>query len=111
MEMREVRFAIELIREAREAPPFPWMDLLRSHCVALAEMDPGAVSAISVTTRLVNGSASEVEAVHCLSRLLADEFGFTCSVRIDDHGVSVSFARVPDAGATAVESPSKEHRA
>jgi hypothetical protein len=106
--MNEVSLAMELIRESKTAPAFPWMAVLRSHCVALADMDPDLVSAISVTTKLSGNSADEQEAVQRLSRHLADEFGFAVDVRLTDRALSVRFARAA-VGSAAAE-PSRNLR-
>jgi hypothetical protein len=93
---------MELIKEGKTAPSFPWLAVLRSHCVALADIDPTMVTAISVSARLTSDSADEVDAVHRLSRLLADEFGFTAAVRVNGRIVAVRFARAV-ADAVAME--------
>jgi hypothetical protein len=108
MDMNDVNLAIELIREGKTAPPFPWMAILRSHCVALAEMDSEMVSAISVTTQLIGDSADEVVAVHRLSQLMGREFGFTVTVRVTGQALSVRFAR--DGVGSAVAAPSRSSR-
>jgi hypothetical protein len=69
------------------------MSLLRTHCVALDESDPVLISAISVTTQLADGSVEEVDAVHRISRLMADEFGSTATVRVRGRSLTVRFAR------------------
>ena len=93
MDTKEVSLTMELIKEGLSAPPFPWVDLIRSHCETLAEMDPDLVSAISITTRLKGDSADEVSALHLLSRLIAEEFGFTATLRVNGPSLSVRFAR------------------
>jgi hypothetical protein len=108
--MKEVNLAMELIREGKSAPPFPWMAVLRSHCVALADIDPTMVTAISVSTTLAGDSADEVDAVHRLSRLLADEFGFTAAVRVNGRNVSVRFARATADGAATQPVPAGKER-
>jgi hypothetical protein len=106
MDVQEVSLAMELMRVGRGAPSFPWMAVLRSHCVALAEMDPDLVSAISVTTQLTGTGEEEQEAVQRLSRLLADEFGFTVNLRVTGRALSVRFARSGVGSATAAPSRS-----
>jgi hypothetical protein len=106
MDMNEVSLAMELIRGGKPAPSFPWMAVLRSHCMALAEMAPELVSAISVTTQLTGTGEEEQEAVQRLSRLLADEFGFTVDVRVTGRALSVRFARAGVGSAGAAPSRS-----
>jgi hypothetical protein len=108
--MKEVNLGMELIREGKTAPPFPWMAVLRSHCVALAEIDPTMMTAISVSTRLASDSADEVDAVRRLSRLLADEFGFAAYVRVSGRQVSVRFARATADSAAMQPVPAGKER-
>lgn len=83
MDMMDLARTMQLIRAANEAPALPWLSVLRSHCVTLSEADPELVSAISFTTQLTGGSLAEAQAVRQISKLLADEFGFTASICIE----------------------------
>jgi hypothetical protein len=96
--VNEIDLVMQLIRQGEHAPPFPWMAVLRSHCVALAEIDPELVSAISVTTQLMSDDSREADAVNRLCELMADEFGFAVTVEVAGRRVSARFARAGVSG-------------
>jgi hypothetical protein len=72
---------------------FKWLPLLRRHCEALNVIPPHLVSAISTTTRLETDTPIEAEAIREAAHRMAQEFGFSASVRINGSGVSVRFSR------------------
>ncbi len=92
MDMMELSQALQQLRAGDPASTLPWVSALRSQGLALTEVGPELLSAISVTTQMTGESAAEAEAVRRVSQLLADEFHLTASVRIDGRAVSVRFA-------------------
>jgi hypothetical protein len=91
--MMHFRDALQFIRDDGQAVAVPWARLLRANCEALHQLPPGLTSAVSVSVRLSDCSAHDAETLAEVSRLFAEEYGFTVDVHINGRGATVRFGR------------------
>lgn len=70
-----------------------WASELHFTCELLHRVDPGLISAISITRPFETSGPSEWAAAREMTRRLSEEFGLTGSVSTSGKAVSVRFAR------------------